>query len=217
MKSLRFIESEIRMPLMTLPVRSTLVSVRGLEILISPGSKIPIETYDPAWPVGDIVASNLLHCAGVPRAAKAYPKARIWGVEGAQQQRRNIAWTKMISPETWPYQNELPVIPLQGLPKVNEVVFVHLSTKTLIVTDLCFNMTDSKGWGARLILSLFGTYQRFAVSKFFCKYIVDKVAFKKSLDEIFAYDFDNIVLSHGQNIMGEGKEKLQKALLERGF
>ena len=76
---------------------------------------------------------------------------------------------------------------------------------------------DSKGIGAWIILNLFGTYKKLATSKFFLKFMNDKSAFEKSLSLIFSLDFDNVILAHGSNIIGNGEEKLRSALAERGL
>jgi len=217
MKNIRFLESIIKMPLMSLPVRSTLVHLDGKEILISPGSKIPRETYDPKWPITDIVASNLFHLAGVPKAASIYPQAQLWGVTGCPAKRGDIQWSKELHEESWPYQNDLPLVTLQGVTKINEVLFFHPNSRSLIVTDLCFNMKGIPGIGAWLILNLFGTYDQFAMSRFFARYVTDRKAFELSLQKVFSWDFDRIVVSHGQNIESNGKEILQNALFNRGF
>jgi hypothetical protein len=64
---------------------------------------------------------------------------------------------------------------------------------------------------------LFGTYRRLGVSRFFAKYITDRLAFEKSLTRVFSYDFENVIVSHGENILTNGKERLLNALAERDF
>lgn len=215
--TLTFIETEVKMPLMSLPVRTPLVKTAAGVIMISPGSRITPEIYSQHSGVTDIVGPNLFHCAGVPAAAVAYPKAKKWGVQGARLAKHEISWDEELTPVNWPYQQELAVVCTSGMPKVNEAVFIHHETKSLIVSDLCFNMTDRGGFGAWIILSLFGTYQKFAVSKFLLKFIKDKPAFEKSLAEIYSFNFENIIVSHGQNIQGNAKNVLLKALAERGL
>jgi hypothetical protein len=112
---------------------------------------------------------------------------------------------------------ELSLIKLEGMPSYNEVVFLHHASKSLIVTDMCFNIRKPEGLGAKIIFGLFGTYDRFAVSRLFKMMIKDKAALKKSIDEVLSCDFDNIIVSHGENIIGGANEKLRAALAERGF
>jgi hypothetical protein len=202
---------------MTLPVRSVLASVSAGGVLISPGSGLTIEQLESLKCVTDLVAPNLLHCAGIPNAGRVFPKARIWGPLNCISAKPNINWTHEISPKNWPFQNELSVLQIEGLPRTNECVFVHKKSKTLIVCDLCFNLTHPQGIGAWIILHLMGTYQKFAISKLVIKMIKDHVAFQKSIANIFSYDFENIVVSHGEIISGNGKEILRQAFLKHGI
>lgn len=215
MNKLIFLESIKKMPLMALPVRSTYVSVKEGGILISPGSMLQLDQLKNLPLVTDIVAPNLFHCAGMMKASSFFSIAKKWGAPNSKMSKPDVEWTDELIKEKWPYTSELPMIHLQGMPSVNEVVFFHKESKSLIVTDLCFNMLDAKGIGSWLILNLFGTYKKFAISKLLLKQVKDKQAFENSLAEVFSYDFDNIILSHGYNIMGEAKSKLKKAFIER--
>jgi hypothetical protein len=217
MNQLSFLESELKMPLMSLPVRTVFVPINGGGVLISPGSQLKEEQLKKLKKVTDIVAPSLFHCAGVPKASRIFPNAKKWSVKNAKKAKPRIAWTDELSFATWPYHDQLPMVELQGIPKINEVLFYHKDSKSLIVTDLCFNLVDAKGLGAWIILNLFGTYRKLGVSKFFLKFCTDRIAFEKSLNEVFALDFQNIIVSHGSNIIGNAKEKLRFALEERGF
>ncbi|MEK6773374.1 MAG: hypothetical protein AABY64_05505 [Bdellovibrionota bacterium] len=202
---------------MSLPVRSTLVRLNSAKILLSPGSALSTEQYDSLDSVTDIVAPNLLHCAGVPRAAQAFPKAHLWGVKGVKKQKSDIHWTHILGEDVWPYSEELSLVTINGISRINETVFIHKESASLIICDLCFNMTNTKGFGAWLILNLFGTYRQFAVSRFFARFINDKTAFQKSMEQLFSYDFDNIIVNHGENIIGNAKSHLLKGLKARGL
>lgn len=217
MSKLIFLESVKKMPAMDLPVRSTYVPFQSGGVLISPGSALDLTQLKSLPSVTDLVAPNLLHCAGIMKASSIFPRAKKWGVIGAIEHKPKISWTDELSLDNWPYKNELLIIQLQGIPQINEVVFFHKESKSLIITDLCFNLLDSKGMGSWIILNLFGTYKKFAVSRFFMKFVKDRDALEKSLGEVFSFDFENIVLSHGKNIIGSGKTKLLQALNERGL
>lgn len=217
-QDLVFLDSVKTMPLMSLPVRTIFVPVRGGGVLISPGSMLEKERTATLNGVTDIVAPNLLHCSGVPRAAEIFAGARRWGPQGAKEHKPDVAWTDLLSPSTWPYQDELAMIPLQGSPMTNECLFVHKKSKTLIVCDMVFNLRHTRGVGACLIMKLIAdSYRRFSVSKIFMKFVKDRGAFQNSVDELMSYDFDNVVMTHGVIVEGDGKRILREALKERGM
>lgn len=205
------------MPLMALPVRTTIVTIAHQNILISPGSQLNLEDYNSMPNITAIIAPNLFHCAGVEKAAKHFPNASKWGPPGVKEKFSALHWDQYLNNSKWLFDPDLNLIPILGMPKINEMIFYHKSSKSLIVTDLCFNLIDANGFGAWLILSLFGTYQKFGISRFFLKYVEDPIAFKSSIQNLFDFDFDHIILSHGQNIIGNAKAHLQKALKERNF
>lgn len=64
---------------------------------------------------------------------------------------------------------------------------------------------------------MFGTYRQFGVSKFFLRFVKNKEEFEKSLNQVFTYDFENIILAHGENVQGGGKALLKAALLRRKY
>lgn len=208
--------------MMPLPVRSVLVAVKGAdgresEVLISPGSKIERGQYQVSWNISDIVAPNLFHHAGVPKARSAYPQARAWGVPGSRAKRSDISWNAILGEDAWPYVETLLPLPIAGMPKFNEMVFIHKPSRSLIVTDLCFNMRNISGLAPRLIMSLFGNFNKFAVSRLFMSYAKNRVAFRESLARVLEHDFENIIVSHGENLIGDAKNELRRALDERGI
>lgn len=208
----------LNMPLVKLPVRTSLISLANAKkLLISPHPGLTQEEFQSMGNITDIVAPNLFHHLGIQAAIAAHPKAKLWGTGGFEKKRKDIPWHDFLDERTWPFGAELVAIHLAGMPKINEFLFFHPSTKTLFVTDLCFNILESPGFGAKLIYSIFDTYKRFAVSKLFIRSVADKAAFQKSLDTLFTHDFENIVVSHGVVVRGDARAKLQAALKERGY
>lgn len=47
--------------------------------------------------------------------------------------------------------------------------------------------------------------------------ITGKPAFERSLTEVFAFDFENLIMAHGEIVMGGARERLRAALLEKNF
>ncbi len=209
------LSSEVKIPLMDLPVRTTFVKCSAAGILISPGSSLDIDKLNGLSGVTDIVAPNLFHCAGIMRSLTVFPQATVWGPVGAKKLKPDIPWSKELSLGAWPYQDELSMVILSGIPSLNEAIFYHSESRSLILTDLCFNLSNPSGFGAWLILNLAGTYKKCAVSRLFLREVKDRTSFKNSIVEFLKYDFDNVILAHGDNLIGNGKARLVEALRER--
>ncbi len=213
--SLTYLDSVKKMPLLALPVRSPVVQLAGARILISPGSTLTAAQLASAGAITDVVAPSLLHTAGMPAAAKAFPAARLWGPRGVKKKQAGLTWHGILGEDAWPYDAELKAIPLKGLERTREFVFVHKATRSLIVTDLIFNMVHQRGLGARLLLGLFGSYQRFAISKALLLLANDRAALRASLAAIASEDFDTLVPSHGDVVASGGKARFVAAVRER--
>lgn len=211
------LDSQVKMPLMQLPTRTPVVRLSHGVVMMSPGPNCDFSPCSQFGTITDIVAPTTFHHLGVQKAVQAFPSARLWGVAGFADKRPDIPWNQTLTGATWPYHDELPLIELQGLPKINEVVFFHRKSKSLLVSDLCFNMVNARGFGAWLILNLFGTYRRFSSSRLFLKFVQDRAAFEQSLTQLFDFDFDRIIMSHGEIVASGGREKLLAALAERGY
>ena len=212
------IESQLKMPAMQLPIKSTIVSIENRTVLISPVPHLKKfkDQVEGLGPITDIVAPNGFHHLGINDAIEMYPDAKLWGVPALKTKRSDINWSHIL-PENWPFQGTLDAIPLLGMPKIDEMIFYLSSEKTLIVSDLFFNHIHGKGFGYWMVFNMFGTYKRFAVSKFFMKFIKNNQEFKQSLQKILALNIEKIIVSHGEDVLENAKEKLLMAFKERGL
>ena len=99
---------------------------------------------------------------------------------------------------------------MRGMPLVNEVDFLHVPSRTLIVADLVFNL-DPPDFRSRLLLRLNGALGRPTPSRMFRMAIRDRAAFRASLDEVLLWDFDRVIVGHGENIAFGGRNVLRGA------
>lgn len=205
------------MPLMQLPVTSTALRTSRGVILIAPGKKIAEQAglLNQFGRVTDIVAPDLLHHLSIHKAQQIFPQATLWGVDGFRLKRPDVEWNKTLDLRSWTFSDEITLIPINGIPRLNELAFFHQKTKTLVVTDLFFNLLGAKGIGAWIILGLFGTYRKFGISSFYLRAVQEMDAFKKSLRDIAALDFETIVMSHGEPVTENARSLFNSALKER--
>lgn len=213
---LKTLESEVQMPMMSLPTKSILVSIGDRVVLISPLpdiEKFEKEILTFGTPT-DIVAPGGFHHLGIEAASKMFPSAKLWCVPALKNKRKDIAWTDTLSKD-WPFQGELDVFLLEGLPKLDEALLYHRASKTLILCDLCFNLVHGKGMGNWLITHMFGTYKKLGVSRFFSIFVKDKALFRQSIQEVLNLDVEKIIIPHGEDVTEAPMSRLKKALSER--
>ncbi|MDH5300841.1 MAG: DUF4336 domain-containing protein [Gammaproteobacteria bacterium] len=106
---------------------------------------------------------------------------------------------------------QIDVHQVQGAPKVNEFVFFHPISRTLILTDLVFNIAANVSWWSKVFFTLNDSYRKFGPSRLMRSMIANHAQFQRSLDTIYQWDFDQIVMSHGQILERGGKDALKKA------
>ena len=98
------------------------------------------------------------------------------------------------------------------MPKINEFVFLHRPTRTLIVTDLVFNFDVARqNVFGKLFLKLNGIYGQVGCSRLFRHFIKDRAAFQQSITAILALDFDRLILAHGAIVESDASQILTHA------
>ncbi len=157
------------------------------------------------------VAPNRVHHLYAGDVAKAYPEARLWVGPGLERKRPDLKFVAVLgdeSPEEW--QEEVGQTFFRGRPYENEIVFFHRASRTLILCDLAFNLGPSAAAPTRFLMKLIRSYGRFGPSKLDPLLIRDWPAARKSLERILAWDFDRVVLAHGDIVEAGGREALRE-------
>ncbi len=114
----------------------------------------------------------------------------------------------------WPtaWAESVKCLPVQGLRIIHESVFFHQISRTLVVTDLVFNMEprDFRSNLERTLMRWNRVGQGLGPS-WLCDHLFtrDLKARQRSLEEILSWDFDRVVMNHG-HVVHQGGKKLMK-------
>lgn len=119
-------------------------------------------------------------------------------------------------PAEW--SGELDVLEIAGAPEFGEHVVLHRASRTLIVADLVVNFGPGHGLWSEILLNVATIHGEHApgVTKPFKKAITDEAAFKASITQLLTWDFDRIIVGHGDVLESGAREKLRVALQEAG-
>ena len=112
-------------------------------------------------------------------------------------------------PPLW--QGVLEQVTVGGIPILNEVVFYHARSKSVILTDLCFHYDPAPGGWTGIFLWLDGAYGKLAMSRLIGWVTKDKGAARQAIARILEWDFDSLVVAHGRNIAGGAKARFAAA------
>ena len=121
---------------------------------------------------------------------------------GLVKKRRDIKFSKELGmlPEV-EWSNEIRQTIFKGSPAMQEVVFFHTSSKTLILTDLIENFKPGAfNWWQRILAGLTGILSPHGKTPvdWRLSFAFGKKAAKKSLSIMMAWEPDVIVISHGE-------------------
>ena len=162
-------------------------------------------------PVRVIVAPNKAHHLFVGDYTKAYPSVRLYGAMGLPDKRKDVVFLGMLGDEARPeWRGDLEQRFVRGVPWLNEVAFFHPATRTLILADLAFNVPQGRVWGVPIIFKLMGAAGRFGPHRFVRWAIKDREAVRASLDVIMRWDFDRVLVAHGDIVETGGKKALRE-------
>jgi hypothetical protein len=144
------------------------------------------------------VAPNRVHHLYAGDVAKAYPGARLWIGPGLERKRPDLAYQAVLGDEAPPeWFGQIDQVFFRGRPFENEVVFHHRASRTLILCDLAFNFRAGTHPVTRFLMSLIRSYGYFGPSKLDPLLIRDRTAARESLEKILSWDFDRVIVAHG--------------------
>lgn len=206
---------ELKMPALDLGTRMTVVRLPDGGLWLH--SPIRLDEDDHArlaelGPVKHVVAPNLYHHLFVDACLARYPDAALHLAPGFDAKRPELKPATVLGdspPAAW--GGVFEQVLLGGMPRMQEVVFFHRPSKTLIVTDLLFNLGRPKGF-AGLFTRLTGAYGKLAVTRILRLLIKDKAAFGASVARVLEWDVERVTLTHGDVIDTDARARVEAAL-----
>ena len=199
--------------------RTTVVRLSNGELLVhspSPIDEVLVERIRNIGPVAHLIAPGSYHYFYVAAWQEAFPEAMVWICPGVERKQPDLEFDWFLSdqaPNAW--AEELDQVLVRGNRLIWEVVFLDRPSKTLIITDLLENIGEKSGAvGWQLKLWWKAVFHMWDNPKPAPEYQMgwkDRRAAKQSLERILEWDFDRIVLAHGENIETDAKAVLRKA------
>jgi len=155
---------------------------------------------DAVGTVRAVVAPSKVHHFFVGDYIAAYPAARIYSAPGLAEKRKDLRFSGVLgdeAPAEWHGEIEQHVF--RGAPLMNEVVFFHAATRTLLLTDLAFNVPPHPiaSPRARLFYRLVGAAGRFGPHRIVRFGVRDRAAARASVQTILEWSFDRVIVTHG--------------------
>lgn len=206
---------------MGLSIRTRMTVIRLINnclLLISPIhiTKKTKQQLDRLGTVKYLIAPNLFHYLYIAECQKIYPKAKVFAPPLLEKKQPNLKIDRVFVQDEIDFNSELEyflfkefqVLMGTKIKTVNEIVFYHPSSKTLIITDSAFNFDDTFPLVTQLAARVLGSYKTLKPSWLEKIAIQDKQEAKKSIDKILAWDFNRVIMGHGTIVETDARQKL---------
>jgi len=199
-RSLRFLGLEVG-------TRMTVLQLSGGLLIHSPVD-IPPESLtdlgDPRW----VLAPNKLHHLFVGPWSEA--GLDTWACRGLPEKRPDVRFTGVVETGTHPFGPDVEVVALSCFSFSNEVVLFHKPSKTLLVTDLLFNLSPAAPWPTRAAMWCACAYPGCS-SSLLERVGMNRALARQELGAILEFDFERIILSHGDVVQSEARQAFAHA------
>jgi hypothetical protein len=211
------LERRLRFPPgLVLSGKTTIVRMRdGGLVLISP---VALDEPTAAQvralgSVAAVVAPNSFHYLFAGRYAAAFPGCTTWLAPGLRERVPTCPSGTVLGDDVRPpWFSELEHTVFGPVRGAAEIVFLHRPTATLILTDLAMNVVtiepawQRRVWRASGILPHFGPSRSSRLA-----FLADRAAAAPHLARILRWQFDRIVLAHGDPVETDGKRRFAAA------
>ena len=168
---------------------------------------------DALGPLRFVVAPNRFHHLFVADYIRAYSEAKFYGAPGLDSKRKDLRFDAILDdtpPGAW--SGQIDQLVFRAFPPLNEVVFFHRASRSLIVTDLLFNVRASESAYTRFLMRLDGGWGQVAVARSFRWLIkMRRAQARATVDRILSWDFDRLIVTHGEVVASSAKEAVRAA------
>jgi len=173
---------------------------------------------DEIGTIRHIIAPNLYHYLFADNFKKHYPDATFWAAPGLEAKKPDLAIDRTIQGDIESLWNGLEYVlfagfrtlGLSGFDSVNECVFYHRVSRTLILTDIAFHFDESYPAIVKLATKVLGGYKNLSPSLLERVATTDKEQVKESVKKVLDWDFERVIMAHGSIIENNGKQQFQQ-------
>ena len=171
------------------------------------------QELDALGPLRHIVAPSAMHHMFVPALAKLYPEAQLYGTKGVRHKHPELPKMQPIpADESAPWAGQLQCLPVAGIPLLDETLWFHPLSGSLIVTDVLQCWQGPLSLPVRMYLGLTGGHERLAVPRTVRMLVKDKAAIRACARQVCALPVQRVILLHNSVISSEPAKRLREAL-----
>ncbi len=200
------------------PLRMTIARLPGGQLWIHSPVRLDDATaaaIDALGEVAHLIAPNLYHHLHLPAAATRWPAARVWAPAGLAAKRKEPHLRLELLDEAAPppWSDAIELVRVDGAPRLQETVFFHRASRSLLCTDLVFHVTAPANARTRFVLWLVGAGGgRLTASRVWAGLVKDRGAARASIARALAWDIGRLIPAHGAIVSHDARARLPGAL-----
>jgi len=163
-----------------------------------------------------IVAPGTFHHLHLAACRSAFPDAETWICPGIERKRPRLEFDWILSDQPDPrWRADLDQALVRGGALIAEVAFFHRAARTLVLVDVVENMGDrtpGTNWALRFWWKfLFRMWNRARPAPEYRFAWRDRSAAGRSLRRILQWDFDQVLMAHGEPITENAHAVIEEA------
>ena len=208
-------ERTVRFAGIPLPHTMTIIRLPNGGLFIHSPTKFDSSTASALASLGaidSIVWPSWWHDMYLREYAAAYPNARLFGAPILVKWHRPMSTLRILdaaSPVWAPVLDQVYVDRMRLF--LDEFVFLHLASRSVIVADLAFNLDERRDWFTRWSFGMVGAYPGCNIPWFYRLAPRDRRYLRAKIEYILEWDFDRLIVGHGSLVPTRGKEALRNA------
>lgn len=195
--------------------RTTVVRLPGGALWVhSPGEPTDelCAALDALGEVRFIVVPNRYHHLQAPATAARYPKAVVVGPKSAEPRNPQLELNQGLDdPEYLRATPELVPVHLDGVPFLDETVFFHRASGSLIAADLLMSACARDHWTWRIAARIWGRYEKPRTPPDVRWSTRASAAVAESIARMRALPLERILVAHADPITDRPVERLTEA------
>lgn len=201
--------------------RMTVIRLRGGALVVIS----PIQVNDDLMgelnelgTVRHIIAPNLYHYLFAAEFKAAYPAATFWATARLRAKKPELAIDQVIEANAdspWNgierlFFDGFKTFSLSGPDPLDEWVFLHAASRTLLLTDTAFCFDQSFPWLTQLVTRVGGGYKSLSPSLLERISTTEKDKVRSAARQVLRWDFDRVIMAHGSIVEQGGKEQFKR-------
>jgi hypothetical protein len=201
------------------PTRMTVIRLANNALWIHSPEKLTDDLISELAALGEVkylISPNKLHHLFLPEWIEKFPHARNYAAPGLAKKRKDISFDAALreQPDT-EWSTEIDRTIFCGSPAMEEVVFYHKPSSTLILTDLIENFNPSSlNWFQKALANWAGILYpngKMPIDWRASFAFGSKHKARQSLQTLISWQPENIILAHGECVYGNATNFLKKS------